>query len=318
MLTGATGFVGQFLLARLLSIPDVSPVAVVRKLPAVRHPRVIYVEVSDIGPTSEWANVRAQTDVVIHAAARVHVLHKRSSDNELAAIRRINVDGTANLARQAAAGGAKRFIFISSIKVNGDSTAPGRPFSADDAPNPSDAYGVSKFEAERKLHQVASHTGMEVVIIRPPLIYGPGVKANFLSLMKWIDRGLPMPFGSINNRRSLVAADNLTDLILTCIDHPLASNQTFLVSDGEDLSTPDLLRRLADALGREARLVNCPKGLVSLAAVLLGRPEIAQRLCGSLQIDMTKTVKMLGFAPSITTQQGLQNTARYYSERVRH
>jgi nucleoside-diphosphate-sugar epimerase len=234
---------------------------------------------------------------------------KDSSGDPLAECRRVNVAGTLNLARQAAAAGVKRFIFLSSIKVNGEQTLPGQPFTEDDVPAPLDPYSTSKYEAEEGLRELARQTGMEVVIIRPPLVYGPGVKANFLNMMRWLHKRVPLPFASLNNRRSLVALDNLIDLIVVCLEHPAAANQTFLVSDGEDMSTTELLQRMAQALGRPARLMPIPASLLEAGAALLGRRDMAQRLCGSLQVDISKAKMLLGWNPPISVDEGLRCTA---------
>jgi nucleoside-diphosphate-sugar epimerase len=231
----------------------------------------------------------------------------------LTEFRKVNVEGTLRLARRAAESGVKRFIFISSIKVNGESTVLGKPFKANDFPAPADPYGVSKYEAEEALKQLSLDTGMEVVIIRPPLVYGPGVKANFLSMMRWLERGVPLPLGAIKNRRSLVAIGNLVDLAITCISHPAAANQTFLVSDGEDLSTTQLLRRMADALKVRAHLLPIPEAGLRLGALLLGKKAIADRLCGSLQVDIGKTCSMLNWLPPVSVDKALQRTAFQYS-----
>jgi UDP-glucose 4-epimerase len=214
-----------------------------------------------------------------------------------------------NLARQAAAAGLRRFVFVSSIKVNGEATQLARPFIADDAPAPLDAYGVSKMEAEQGLREIARQTGMEVVIIRPPLVYGPGVKANFAAMMRWLKRGVPLPLGAIHNQRSLVALDNLVDLILTCLTHPAATNQTFLVSDGEDVSTTELLRRMGQAMGKTARLLPVPASWLKVAASLVGKGDVAQRLCGSLQVDISKTRELLGWVPPVSLDEGLRRAA---------
>lgn len=208
----------------------------------------------------------------------------------------------------------RRFIFISSIKVNGESSRPGQLLSADDAPSPQDAYGISKHEAEQGLYQVAAATGMEVVVIRPVLVYGPGVKANFQSMMRWVHCGVPLPFGAVDNRRSLVSVINLVDLIVTCIEHPHAANQTFLASDGEDISLTQLLRALGVALGRPARLLPVPQAVLLLAARALGRRDLAQRLLGSLQVDISKNRLVLGWGPPLTLEQGLYMTARSFLE----
>lgn len=246
---------------------------------------------------------------IVHLAARVHVMNDKSSD-PFTEFRRVNVEGTVNLARQAADAGVRRFVFLSSIKVNGEFTQEGRPFTADDAPAPQDPYGVSKHEAERLLQQIAVETDMEVVIIRPPLVYGPGVKANFASMMRWLARGVPLPLAAVTeNRRSLVALDNLVDLIVTCLSHPAAANQTFLVSDGEDLSTADLLRRMGAALDHPARLFYTPPALLKLGIQVV-KPGIYQRLCGSLQLDIAKTRQMLSWNPPVSVDEGLLRAAQ--------
>jgi nucleoside-diphosphate-sugar epimerase len=261
---------------------------------------------ASLSSDTDWTNALRNVKQVVHLAARVHIMNDTSSD-PLAEFRRVNVEGTANLARQAAAAGVQRFVFLSSIKVNGEFTVAGQPFTADDVPAPQDPYGISKHEAEQSLRQIADETGMEVVIIRSPLVYGPGVKANFAAMMRWLARGLPLPLAAATqNRRSMVALDNLVDLIVTCLHHPAAARQTFLVSDGEDLSTVDLLRRMGVAMGRAARLFYVPTACLKLAAKLVNKPGIYQRLCGSLQLDITKTRQMLGWAPSVSVNEGLQ------------
>lgn len=258
---------------------------------------------------TDWTVALRSVDHIVHLAARVHVMNDKSPD-PLAEFRRVNVEGTANLARQGAAAGVRRFVYLSSIKVNGEFTQKGRPFTADDAPTPEDPYGVSKHEAEQALRQIAAETGMEVVIIRPPLVYGPGVKANFESMMRWLARGVPLPLAAVTeNRRSLVALDNLMDLIITCLSHPAAANQVFLVSDGEDLSTADLLRRMGDALGQTARLFYMPPTALKLGAQAINKPGIYQRLCGSLQLDIAKTRQLLDWTPPVSVDEGLRRVA---------
>ncbi|MCG6574683.1 SDR family oxidoreductase [Pseudomonas sp. AF32] len=310
LMTGASGFVGGALLERLQAEPEKSVIAVVRgdkRLPAP----VNTVRIEAFSPQTEWLSHLTNVDTVIHCAARVHVMNDKEAD-PLAAFRQVNVVGTLNFARQAAQAGVRRFIFISSIKVNGEGTSPGRPYHADDLPAPADPYGVSKQEAEEGLRQLAQATGMEVVIIRPVLVYGPGVKANFLSMMRWLDKGVPLPFGAIENRRSLVSIDNLVDLIVTCIDHPAAANQTFLVSDGEDLSTTALLSRMARALGKSARLIPVPSWMLERGAGLLGKKALSQRLCGSLQVDIEKTRTLLNWIPPVSVDDALARTARHF------
>lgn len=260
-----------------------------------------------------WQTALAGVDVVVHCAARVHVMDDHEAD-PLAAFRRVNVDGTVNLARQAVAAGVRRFVFVSSIKVNGEATAVGHAYRADDTPAPQDPYGVSKHEAEQQLLQMAAEGLIEVVIVRPVLVYGPGVKANFLSMMRWLCRGVVLPFGAIDNSRSLVAVDNLVDLLVTCTVHPAAANQVFLVSDGEDLSTTQLLRRMACALGKPARLVPIPAWVLRVAAALVGRKALSQRLCGSLTVNIDKTRELLGWAPPVTVDEALAASARYFQD----
>ena len=308
LVTGANGFVGRSLCAGLARQGHA-----VRAAVRSANAWIVGVEPVVVGSISAETDCFAAlhgVDAVVHLAARVHVMHDTASD-PLAEFRAANVDVTLNLARQAAAAGVKRFVFISSVKVNGESTQPGQAFTEADPPDPQDAYGQSKYEAEQGLCQISAQTGMEVVIIRPPLVYGLGVKANFSALMRAVQRGWPLPLGAItHNRRSLVALDNLVDFIVTCITHPAAANQTFLVSDGEDLSTTDLLRRMGRALGKPARLLPVPPALLKLGAALLGKPELAQRLCGSLQVDISKTRQLLGWVPPLSVDEGLRRAAK--------
>lgn len=274
-------------------------------------PNMETIAIGNIDGTTDWTQALQGIQVVVHLAARAHKLRDNVAD-PLAEYRRVNVDGTLNLAGQALQAGVKRFIFISTIKVNGEQTPLGRPFRAEDQPSPADAYAISKREAEDGLRKLCSNSAMEFVIIRPPLVYGPGVKGNFLTLMCWLDKGLPLPLASIRNKRSLVAVDNLVDLIMTCIDHPAAVNQTFLVSDSEDLSTPELLQRTASAIGKQVLLWRAPVGLLHFAAQCLGKTAAIHRLCGSLQLDIRKTRERLGWQPPVGVDQALLSTARHY------
>lgn len=311
VVTGATGFVGSALVGMLRTLPQFEVLAWVRKTPVHAVSGVQYLQQGDLSTDASWQKGLAGVDVLVHAAARVHVMNDTATD-PLTEFRRVNVQGTLNLARQAAAAGVRRFVFISSIKVNGEATALDQPFFADDVPAPLDPYGVSKWEAELGLRDIAVQTGMEVVIIRPPLVYGPGVQANFQAMMRWLPRGIPLPLGAIDNRRSLVSLGNLVDLIVTCIDHLAAANQTFLVSDGEDLSTTQLLQRMGRALGKPARLVPVPQALLKLCTALVGKPAVAQRLCGSLQVDISKTRQLLGWVPPLSVDEGLKKAAEGY------
>jgi UDP-glucose 4-epimerase len=261
----------------------------------------------DLEPATDWSVALGGILVVVHCAARVHVMADTAA-NPLEEFRRVNVQGTLNLARQAAAAGVRRFVIVSSIGVNGAETFQ-RPFTAHDEAAPHSPYAASKYEAELGLQALAAETGLEVVIIRPPLVYGPGAPGNFGSLMRWLKRGVPLPLGAIHNQRSLVALDNLVDLLVTCITHPAAANQTFLVSDGEDVSTTELLRRMGEAMGRPARLLPVPVSLLKLAAIVVGKPDVAQRLCGSLQVDISKTRQLLSWTPPLSLDEGLRRAA---------
>jgi nucleoside-diphosphate-sugar epimerase len=307
LVTGSYGFVGSALCARLRR-DGVSVRGVARSVSSQLDDAEA-IAIGSLSSDTDWTVALKNVEQVVHLAARVHVMNDKSPD-PLAEFRRVNVEGTVALAHQAAAAGVKRFVFLSSVKVNGEFTEAGHPFTADDALAPKDPYGVSKHEAEQLLRLIAAETGMEVVIIRPPLVYGPGVKANFKSMMRWLARGVPLPLAAVaQNRRSLVALDNLVDLIVTCLYHTAAANQTFLVSDGEDLSTAELLNRMGAAMGHPARLFYLPPALLKLGATLLNKPGIYQRLCGSLQLDITKTRQLLGWTPPVSVDQGLRRAA---------
>lgn len=284
VVTGASGFVGARLTAFLQSHGE--------QVVALRRD-------GDVGQALAGARC------VVHLAARVHVM-KENASNPLIEFRQVNVEASVNLARQAAAAGVIRFVFISSVKVNGEQTSPNQPFTEDDDPCPEDDYGQSKHEAELALRQVALDTGLEVVIIRPPLVYGPRVKANFASLMRAVERGWPLPLGAIQNARSLVGVDNLVDFIDCCIKHPAAANQTFLVSDGHDVSSAELVREMASAAGIRPNLWFVSPWLLQLGAALLGKRMAAQRLCGSLQVDISKSHLVLGWQPAVSLSEGLK------------
>lgn len=306
LVTGATGFVGGALINRLVGdCACYGVVAAVRRKVQSWHEGMHQVQVGDLLPTTNWSTALNGVEAVVHCAARVHVMQDDATD-PLQAYREVNVNGTLNLARQAAQAGVRRFVFVSSIKVNGESTQPGQPFTAYDVPSPLDPYGVSKLEAEQGLRDIETQMGIEVVIVRPPLVYGPGVKANFAAMMRWVALGIPLPLGAIHNARSIVALSNLVDLLVTCLQHPAAAGQTFLVSDGEDVSTSELLRRTSHAMGKRAFMLPVPVFVLELGAALLGKREVAQRLCGSLQVDIDKTRRLLGWTPPLTLNEGLK------------
>lgn len=308
LVTGAGGFVGRALCAALRQ--DKLPcIAAVRRAEG-GNGIAEEIAVGDLGPDTDWQAALQGIDCVVHLAARTHVLDDRSPD-PLAEYRRINVAVTRKLAQQAARSGVRRFVFLSSVKVNGESTT-SQPFSERDEPRPEDAYGISKREAEEVLRTIGSETGMEIVILRPPLVYGPGVKGNFLRLLNAVARGVPLPLASIDNRRSLVYVGNLVDAIITCIHAPAAAGRIFLVSDGEDLSTPELIRRLATAMGRRPRLLPCPPALLALAARLFSREAAFRRLSGSLAVDISALQQTLHWQPRYSTNQGFSATVQWY------
>ena len=304
LLTGSTGFVGSALALTIRSMPSLR-LTVATRAPQNNPQPVQHHVVGDLSATTDWSSAVTGQEVVIHAAARAHVLAETTAD-PMATFRSMNVDGTISLARQAAAAGVKRFIFISSIGVNGAETKV-KPFTADDVGAPHSDHALSKHEAEIGLQALARETDLEIVVIRPSLVYGPNAPGNFGMLVRWVTRGLPLPLGAVTtNRRSLVGLENLVDLILTCIDHPNAANQTFLVSDGDDLSTSDLLRRIGKALNRPARLLPIPASVMNAVLNALGKKSIAQNLLGSLQVDISKTRTLLGWTPPLSVDDGLR------------
>ncbi len=304
LVTGSTGFVGRALVEHLVARDD-AVIASVRREAAIRR-GLKEVRIGDLGPATDWGPALAGCRAVIHCAARVHMIRDVAPD-PLAAFRTANVDGSLALAGQAAAAGVRRFIFISSIKVNGEGTVLGAPYRASDVPRPVDPYGISKHEAEQALIEFAASGAIDLVIIRPPLVYGPGVKANFLSMARWIARGIPLPFGAVTaNRRSFVALENLVDLISTCLTHEAAVGQVFLVSDGEDLSTAGLLGRTARALDVAPRLIPVPPSMLAFGAGLVGRRDLWQRLGGTLQVDAAPTRSRLAWHPPLSVDEGLR------------
>lgn len=308
VVTGSNGFVGRAAVARLAQ-SGFEVIPVIRQSEPGSAGVAGAISVTEIGPATTWYGKFEGVRAVVHLAARVHVMNDAVAD-PLAAFRAVNVEGTLNLARQAAAAGVSRFVFVSSVKVNGEATRPGQAFTELDAPDPQDPYGVSKHEAEVGLREIAQATGIEVVIIRPPLVYGPGVKANFAALMRVVRRGVPLPLGAIQNQRSLIALGNLVDFILTCTVHPKAANQTFLVSDGHDLSTTELIRGMALAAGVESRLLPSPVWALRAGAALVGKRDAFDRLCGNLQVDIGKARRVLGWVPPLSVNEGLRIAAQ--------
>jgi nucleoside-diphosphate-sugar epimerase len=310
LLTGASGFVGQRL-AHILIQKNISLVCTGRK--PLRIDGAESRLVDDLGPTTDWRHCLGEVSTVIHCAARVHVMQDSASD-PLYLFRQVNVAGTLQLAEQAAAAGAQQFIFLSSVKVNGEETEVGTAFTEDCQPQPSDPYGVSKLEAEQALFELGRKTGMAITVIRPPLVYGPGVGANFLAMLRSVQRRIPLPLGSIRNQRSFVYIDNLISLITCCIENPRSYNQVFLVSDGHDMSTTDLLKKSASAFNVASRLLPCPPFLLRTMAQLTGRKSVADRLCQSLQVDINKAKRLLEWSPPFTVEQGLQATVTHIIE----
>ncbi len=309
LITGASGFIGRALCTRLVA-HDFDVVGTARNFPDAPLPRVDYRKIGELNVSTDWCNAFLGVQTVIHCAARVHVMRDHAQD-PLAEFRRVNTLGAETLARAAAHCGIKRLVFLSSIKVNGESTLPVSPFDEASLSKPQDPYAISKWEAEQSLTQIATETGLEVVTLRCPLVYGPGVKGNFLRLLQAVDHGIPLPLALARNRRSLIYLDNLTDAIATCLTHPTAAGKTYLMSDGEDVSTAELISRIAQALGKSSRLWPCPLGLMELAGMLTGKSDEIARLLGSLCIDSSKIRSELDWTPPYTLEQGLAETARW-------
>ena len=309
-ITGSTGFVGTALCRRML-LEGWRVCAAVRTLFDQERlpPGIESVPIGSIGPETIWAPLLAGMDIIVHLAARTHVT-RELDQNSLQAYLSINVEGTERLARSAAAAGVKRFIYLSSVKVNGAGKE--EPYSELDAPAPKDAYGISKTEAEKVLHRVSAETGMQIVIIRPPLVYGPGVKANFLRLMQIVDRRIPLPMSRIQNSRSMIYRDNLVDAIMTCIVEKNAAGKTYLVSDGEDVSTPELIRRIAASLERKACLFPVSPKLIQRAGKCIGITSVVYRLLGTLTVDSSRIQKELNWTPPYTMERGLEETAKWF------
>ena len=316
LVTGAAGFVGRALCRELMARGEIVRAAV-RKEKSERHLPVEceVAVVGEIGAATDWSTAVGSVDVVIHLAARVHVMRETAGD-ALAAFREVNVAGTERLARVAAINGIKRLVYVSSIKVNGESTD-GDPFTEEDAPFPQDPYGISKFEAELALHRVAHETGLEIVIVRPPLVYGPGVGGNFWRLLKLVERGIPLPLASAENRRSMIYLGNIVDALIVCTSHPDAAGKTFLVSDGEDISTSQLIRKLARQMGKPSYLWPFPPTLLRLLGRFVGKFDEVDRLVGSLVIDSSKIRRELGWTSPFSMEQGLAETVGWFQKRSR-
>lgn len=300
LITGGTGFIGSEVCKELCS--NNFQVVELGRTASGYSSEFFRADLNDLPAVFELIR---DVDVVIHIAARAHVMHESASDSSLLYMS-INCQTTLDLANQAAEAGVKRFIFISTVKVNGESSYAGHPFRFDDKPNPRDSYSLSKADAEQGLKEIAQKTNMDVVIIRPPLVYGPGVKANFSAMMNLAKKNLPLPLGAIHNKRSLVALTNLVDLIITCIKHPKAANQVFLVSDDKDVSTTELLKMMTHAFGKKPRLVPLPMSWLMLLGRLTCKKAVVDRLCSNLQVDITHTKETLDWKPPITLEEGIK------------
>ncbi len=312
LVTGANGFIGTNLCKRLLS-ENFHIRGAVRPGKAILLPKgVEATPVESIEGDTPWGDALEGVHTVIHLAALVHVMKDSASDS-FAEYRKVNVQGSGHLALAAAQYGVKRFIFMSSVKVNGEGRS--TPYKEADIQEPQDPYGISKLEAEQVLHEIADQTGLEVVILRPPLVYGPGAKANFLRLLKVVDSGIPFPLANVNNRKSLIYLENLADAIVACINHPKAAGQTFFVSDGEDVSTIELIRHMGSALGRPVRMFSFPPFMIRLGGRLLGKSSEVERLLGSLMVDCSNIKRELDWKPPYTMDQGLKETGRWYLKR---
>ena len=309
LVTGASGFIGSALCSHLVTrVLDV--VGAVRNSPSVPVLGVDYRIAVELDSTTDWSTPLTGVDAVVHCAAHVHVMNDQAQD-PLTKFRHVNTLGTETLACAAAHCGVKRLVFLSSIKVNGESAPSDAPFVQASPAKPQDPYAISKWEAEQALTQIAAETGLELVILRCPLVYGPRVKGNFIRLLQAVDYGIPLPLALARNRRSLIYLGNLTDAIATCLTHPAAAGKTYLMSDGEDVSTAELISRIAQALGKPSRLWPCPLGLMELAGMLTGKSDEIARLLGSLCIDSSKIRSELDWTPPYTLEQGLAETARW-------
>lgn len=305
LVTGASGFVGNAVVAQLELLSSYSVRSAVRRADALARQKNASVVVCDLAPSTDWTPALTGVNIVVHTAARVHSMAEQANDC-LDDFRQINVEGTLNLARQAARAGVRRFIFISSVKVMGEQSTLGHPFSEEDHYAPQSAYALSKMEAEQGLRAISCESTMEIVITRAPMVYGPGARANFMALVHAVERGIPLPFGIVRNCRSFVALDNLVNFVLVCLEHSRAANQTFMISDAEDLSTPELVRRVGSALNKSVRLLPVPVSLLYVGATLLRKRDIYQRICGNLQVDISKAQCLLSWSPVVSVDEGLR------------
>lgn len=314
LITGGSGFIGRALFEEL-SRGKFDTRLSTRK-PTLGLTGVDGVVVTgDLDGSTVWDNALVGVHTVVHTAARVHVMNEGEVKDPLQEFRTVNTEGTQRLVEQAITAGVQRFIFISSIKVNGEETRPGAPFTPETLPSPCDAYGISKLEAELKVIALSEAAGMEWVIVRPVMVYGPGVKGNFAQLLRVIDSGMPLPLAQVNNARSILSLRNLVSFLKACIEHPAAANQIFLASDGEDLSTSELIRRLSIALNRPGRLFRLPKRMLMMLGRMAGRPQQIQRLLSNLQVDISKNKHLLGWEPSFDLDTDLHWTASTFKNR---
>lgn len=313
LVTGASGFVGRALVAHLHTLPEYTVRAAARRPPSPSSPQlppdVEQVVVGEIEGGTDWQNALAGVDVVVHLAARVHMMRDTATD-PLQAFRRVNTEGSIKLARSAYQAGTKRYVFMSTVKVMGESTLPGQAFTEDGSPQPQDAYGQSKWEAEQGLREIAQETGLEVVILRLPLVYGLGVGANFAALMRAVQRGIPLPLAAVDNRRSMVAVGNLVDAITLCLHHPAAAQENFFVSDKHDLCVPEIISLLSNCLNTHPKLWSIPPWMLQTAAAMVGKRAEARRLCDSLVVDSSKITRLLGWTPPLTVEQGLAQAVK--------
>ncbi|RFC34926.1 MAG: Nucleoside-diphosphate-sugar epimerase [Candidatus Nitrotoga sp. SPKER] len=309
MISGASGFVGKALCTELIRRGQSVRAAVRSENLLIENTKAI--SVGAIDSETNWADALRDVDVVIHLAARVHVMREHATD-PLAEFLKVNLHGTSNLARQAACSGVKRLVYVSSIKVNGEQTSVTQSFTELDKPNPQDFYSISKWQAEQALWRIAQETGLEIVVVRPPLVYGPGVKGNFAQMLAIITKRFPLPLASVYNLRSLIYVGNLVDALIVCATHPVAAGHTYLVCDGEGVSTPHLLRQLGDAMRYPAHLLPFPLSWLRILGKLSGKSDQVERLLSSLQIDSGKIRRDLNWVPPYTLQLGLQATAESY------